>query len=103
MGVNCSFDDWYDPDAGGGFYTDYLAFYPDGSCGLCYVYHSPVIGRVEDDFTALLQKRREYLLALRQHITGEPFGVLYPDACAECKKFYPQWLAEFSAQGPAAR
>ena len=103
VGVNCSFDDWYDPDAGGGFYTDYLAFYPDGSCGLCYVYHSPVIGRVEDDFTALLQKRREYLLALRQHITGEPFGVLYPDACAECKKFYPQWLAEFSAQGPAAR
>lgn len=91
VGVNCNFDDWYDADARGGFCTDYLAFYPDGSCGLCYIYHSPVIGNVNDDFQMLLRKRRDYLIALRERLTGDPFGILHPDACAFCKEFYPLW------------
>ena len=96
VGVNCNFDDWYDASSGGGFCTDYLSFYPDGSCGMCYVYHSPIIGRVEDDFMHMLEKRRNYLVALRKHMTGDPFGILPPDACVECKKFYPLWVAEQS-------
>ena len=94
VGVNCNFDDWHDPGLQGGFCTDYLAFYPNGECGLCYVYHSPAIGTIEDSFAVLLSRRREYLLALRRHITGENFGVLYPDACLICRDFYPRWLHE---------
>ena len=97
VGVNCSFDDWYDPIPGGGFCTDYLAFYPNGDCGLCYVYHSPVIGTVNDDFSLLLKKRRDYLIALRRHITGEDFGTLYPNACLTCKEFYPKWSTIYSS------
>lgn len=95
VGVNCNFDDWYDPDLNAGFCTDYLSFYPDGSVGLCYVYHSPVIGSAYDNFTDLLRKRRDYLLDLRMLMTGKPFGVLPADACITCKKFYPRWLEEY--------
>lgn len=95
VGVNCSFDDWYDPETGGGFCTDYLAFYPDGSCGLCYVYHSPIIGTARDDFSTLLRKRRDYLIDLRLRLTGKPFGILDSHACEECKKFYPLWQAGY--------
>jgi hypothetical protein len=93
VGVNCSFDDWLDPGFGG-FCTDYLAFYPNGDCGLCYVYHSPVIGKWTDDFAVLLNKRRKYLLDLRKNLTGEFFGVLASTACSFCKDFYPQWAEQ---------
>jgi hypothetical protein len=95
VGVNCCFDDWYDPAPGGGFCTDYLIFFPNGDCGMCHLYYSPVIGNVHDDFTRLLDKRRDYLITLRRHITGDIFGTLGPEACQICRKFYPEWESEY--------
>lgn len=92
VGVNCSFDDWYDPGCQSGFCTDYLAFYPNGECGLCYVYHSPVIGTVHDAWGIMLRHRREYLHALRLHIGGSSFATLGPNSCVICQEYYPVWL-----------
>jgi hypothetical protein len=94
VGVNCDFDDWYDPGQRSGFLTDYLAFYPNGECGLCCVYHSPVIGTYDDSFSEMLLRRRQYLPALRRRLTGDEFGSLPPEACLVCKDFYAWWLRE---------
>lgn len=88
LGAHCSFDDWVDPNLGVGFYSDYLAFWPDGSVRACYM-AGPVIGHYQDDYQVLLDKRAAFLWQLRTELTGSPTGVLPGTACSDCAKRIP--------------
>lgn len=83
VGAHCSFDDWVDPSLGIGFYSDFLAFWPDGSVRTCYM-AGPVIGSYQDDYQMLLDKRAAFLWRLRTEFTGSPTGVLPGTACSGC-------------------
>ncbi len=83
VGAHCSFDDWVDPGLGVGFYSDFLAFWPDGSVRACYM-AGPVIGSYQDDYQMLLDRRAAFLWQLRTELTGSPLGVLPAAACIGC-------------------
>ncbi len=83
LGAHCSFDDWVDPSLGVGFYSDFLAFWPDGKVRTCYM-AGPVIGSYQDDYQMLLDKRAAFLWRLRTELTGSPIGVLPGTACSGC-------------------
>ncbi|HRZ07956.1 MAG TPA: radical SAM protein [Candidatus Competibacteraceae bacterium] len=88
LGAHCSFDDWVDPSLGVGFYSDFLAFWPDGSVRACYM-AGPVIGSYQEDYSALLDKRAAFLWQLRAELTGSPFGILPGTACSDCARRIP--------------
>ncbi|MEI7613564.1 MAG: radical SAM protein [Betaproteobacteria bacterium] len=88
LGSHCCFDDWIDPNSGVGFYSDYLAFWPDGSVRACYM-AGPVIGTYQEDYQKLLDKRASFLWQLRIEMTGSPTGSLPGTACGSCAQRIP--------------
>lgn len=88
LGAHCCFDDWVDPNLGVGFYSDFLAFWPDGSVRACHM-ASPVIGSYQEDYQVLLGKRAAFLWQLRTELTGSPFGTLPGTACNDCARRIP--------------
>lgn len=88
VGAHCDFDDWLDPGQGIGFLSDYLTFWPDGTVRTCYA-GGPILGRYDDDYQRLLEKRTGYLLWLRRKRDGTfSYGNLNYKACENCEQNY---------------
>lgn len=90
VGAHCSFDDWVDPFKNYGFYSDYLSFWPDGTCRACYA-GGPVLGTLQDEFDVMFTKRAEYLFYLRESIAGSKYGSLAGSTCELCDETYKKW------------
>lgn len=90
VGAHCSFDDWVDPLRGFGFYTDYLSFWPDGTCRACYA-GGPVIGTVAEDFDRLLERRARFLRFMKSAILGGTQDTLPASTCGICCDMMDEW------------
>lgn len=93
VGAHCSFDDWIDPHKNLGFYSDYLSFWPDGSCRACYA-GGPVLGNYEDDYKSLLDKREQFLFFIREQLTSNMYESLPAESCEVCETIYQDWIKQ---------
>lgn len=85
--VHCSFDEWRDGTLG--IYTDYLSFWPDGSCRVCQS-GGGVLGTYLDDYRELLEKRVRFLTFLRDTNKNGGPGV-HVSVCRHCMNIMNEW------------
>jgi hypothetical protein len=82
--VYCAFDEWKAGALGG--FTDYLSFWPDGSCRVCQS-GGAVLGTFQDDYLALLDRRSGFLSSLRKnHERG-----VSATFCDRCSGLMREW------------
>jgi len=85
--VHCSFDEWQDGELG--VYTDYLSFWPDGSCRVCQS-GGGILGTYLDDYRDLLEKRARFLMFLRKTQARNGTG-LSAKVCQRCEELMIEW------------